>query len=551
MSLPTPKSLLFASLVAMGTLLAAPAFAVVPVSITQQGKLLNDEGTPLTGNQTLQFEIYDASSGGAMLWSDQISVDLGDTGVYTAVLGGESNPIDATLLQDGEAYLELTVGSDTLSPRLPMTSVPFAALAQRAAVADAVADGSITSAAFAPGAVTSDAVDSIAWDQITGVPSSVTDSSDTLADLGCTNGEVAVAHDGGWTCGTQPSYSGSDFALANQSCSGSQVAVGISASGSLICDSPTTYTGSDFALSNQTCSGSQVAVGISATGSLICDEQASGGTYTAGAGLTLSGNEFSVTPNNYLPCSGTTCPRGEASRLYYDANTSGNYWIGRAGNNLATGTRLDINGDLRVADRLSVNQGVGETPSFGQMVYIKQESFTNGLVFESPVWNDVTHFWNIHSFDDFGDSGGHFQFRHRTDGGSFQVRAQIDPDDGSYNQVSDANLKEDIHYLDNVLDDVLQLRPTQYRMVHQDEDSDPKIGFLAQEVQRIFPQLVQYSERESLFTIGYAGFSVLAIQAIREQQAIIDSQDLEIHALQIQVDELEDRLRRLEERLAP
>ena len=549
------KSSLLVSLVVIGAMIAAPAFASVPVSITQQGKLLDQEGEPMTGERTLQFAIYDAPSGGDLLWSDEVSVDLGDTGVYTATLGGTENPIDAMLLQDGRAYMELTVGSNALEPRLEMTSVPFAALSQRAMVAESVVDGSITSEALAPGAVTSEAVDSIDWEQISGVPESVAEPEDTLANLSCGQEEVAIYVDDGWTCGSLPSYSGEDFALADQVCAGDQIAVGINADGTLACDDRVEYTGADFAVSDQDCSGDQVVVGVSSNGSLICGDQI-GTSYSAGFGLNLSNNEFSVASDSFLPCSGATCPQGEASRLYYDANTGGAYWIGRAGNELGTGTALGVGGDLsasgtlevsdrtRLNDRVSINQSSGDDPD--SMLHVRQDSFLRGLVLEAPPWSGVTHLWNLHSFDDFGDHAGSFQFRHRTDDGSFSVRARIDPDDGSYSQVSDARLKEEVRYLDGVLGDFLRLRPAQYRMVHQDRNSQPKLGLLAQEVAKLFPQLVQYDEREDIYTIGYAGFSVLAIQAIREQQDIIDTQRDRLDTLESQVSELEERLHRLE-----
>ncbi len=529
------KSTLFVTLVLLSAMLAATAFASVPVTMTQQGKLLDDDGEPLTGEQTLLFGIYDAASGGDLLWSDEITVDLGDSGVYTARLGGEDNPIDATVLQDGQTFLELTVGSDAMEPRLEMTSVPFASIAQRAEVAESVADGSITSDSLAPGAVTAEAVDSISWDQLTDVPDEISEPADTLQQLDCSSDELAIYSGDGWTCGSLPSYSGHDFALSDQSCS-----------------------------------DTEVAVGINSDGSLLCDDQIDT-TYTAGDGLTLSDDEFSVAEDSFLPCSSSTCPQGDASRLYYDANTGGNFWVGRAGNELATGTDLGVGGDLstdgelsaggdlstdgnlevsnrsRFDNRISIQQDADENPD--APVHIAQNSLTLGLLLESREWDSVTHYWNLSSYDDFGTNAGSFEFRHREDDDAFAVRARIDPEDGTYSQVSDARLKEDVHHLDGVLSDILDLQPAEYRMIHQDRDSDPRLGMMAQQVAEVFPQLVTYDEREDLYTIAYSGFSVLAIQAIREQQDIIDAKNRRVDTLESQVDELEQRLQQIEEQL--
>lgn len=282
-------------------LAAGPALAEVPVSITQQGRLV-DDGEPMTGQQDLHFEMYDAPADGNLVWSDEVQADLGDDGIYTVTLGGQDNPIDATVLQDGEVFLELTVDGETFDPRVELTSVPFATIAQTAEVAQSVVDGGVTSDALAEDAVDSDSVDSISWDDITDVPSDI--GSDTLAELSCSADEFAVYNGDAWACAARPD--GSDFALSGDSCSGDRVVGGINTDGTLECveQRDTTYSGEDFALSGESCSSDQVVGGINADGTVMCIEQ-EGTTYTAGTGLELSGEEFSADvgyfDDNYLP----------------------------------------------------------------------------------------------------------------------------------------------------------------------------------------------------------------------------------------------------------
>ncbi len=202
---------LIVSLVSFGliALLAGPALAEVPVSITQQGRLL-DNGEPLTGSQELEFELYDEESGGAVLWSDSVNADLDENGVYTVTLGTDANPIDAEILQDGEVYLELEIDGNVFADRLRLTSVPFATLAGTAAVAQSVVDGGVTSNALEPGAVTADAlapsavtddaVESLDWEKLTGIPSEVFEGSDTLAALSCNPDDLVVYDGSDWIC---------------------------------------------------------------------------------------------------------------------------------------------------------------------------------------------------------------------------------------------------------------------------------------------------------------------------------------------------------------
>lgn len=259
------RGLLAAAITAGLLLLGGSAFANIPISVTQQGKLLDDSGEPMTGDVDLEFTLYDSATGGTILWSDSISTTLDDNGVYSVTLGDSAQPIDSELLMGGEVYLALAVnGADEMSPRVELTSVPFATMAGTAQVAQSVEDG----------AITSDSVDSIEWSKITDVPAELTESSDLLAELQCNTDEVPLYDGSQWGCSGLdfPTYSGEDFATADQSCGGDDVVGGINASGDVICVSQqdTTYSGSDFATSGQDCSGDQVAVGINNSGSLIC-----------------------------------------------------------------------------------------------------------------------------------------------------------------------------------------------------------------------------------------------------------------------------------------
>jgi hypothetical protein len=92
---------------------------------------------------------------------------------------------------------------------------------------------------------------------------------------------------------------------------------------------------------------------------------------------------------------------------------------------------------------------------------------------------------------------------------------------GTFVTSSDARLKKDIQSLDNVLDKVMVLIPKKYHY-NVNESTDPlSYGFLAQDVQKIFPEFV--SRREGGYLgISYNNFSVIAIKAIQEQQELID-----------------------------
>ncbi|MDP5169562.1 MAG: tail fiber domain-containing protein, partial [Bacteroidia bacterium] len=128
---------------------------------------------------------------------------------------------------------------------------------------------------------------------------------------------------------------------------------------------------------------------------------------------------------------------------------------------------------------------------------------------------------------------------------------------GTYTATSDARLKTAVAAMPSVMDRVMQLRPSQYQY-KQDARGRRYLGFIAQEVEPLFPELVRApdpnSERESYYTLDYSGFGIVAIKAIQEQQAVIETQQARIDALESQLQALqalEARLTQLEAAVQP
>ena len=503
------KTLTTMSVIAAAGLIAVPALADVPVSITQQGRIL-DDGEPLTGNQDLDFAIYDAASDGDLLWSDQVSADLGEDGVYTVVLGDASQPIDSELLQDGGVYLELTTNGETFSPRLEMTSVPFAALAQAANVAHSIVDGGVTADALAPGAVTSNAIDSVSWDQLVDVPSNIGESSDTLAELSCSSGQVAI-HNGDWSCADLPdaaNYTAGDgLNLSNNE---------FSVESAYFNDN---YLRSDGNI--------DVAGNVNADGYLLADA-----------------NGTAVRPALFF--SGTDLSTDGDPTLYYATN-SDRFNLRGAGNmDFGTTARpMDVrifNGNFDVRGYVGINMNDdAERP-----LHVKSEGTNNAALVLETGGSD-RNAWAMATL-----GSGNLRFWYSDDAGSasFSNRVTIDRSDGSYSENSDRRLKTDIEYFDGVLDRVSQLQATTYRFKDASADVRPSVGFIAQEVQEVFPELVRYDEYDDFYYLAYNDFAVLAIEAIGEQQEIIDAKAVEIETQADEINHLRSELESLDQRLS-
>lgn len=95
-------------------------------------------------------------------------------------------------------------------------------------------------------------------------------------------------------------------------------------------------------------------------------------------------------------------------------------------------------------------------------------------------------------------------------------------------ETSDARLKdfkEDIKALDTV-DQI----PTKYFTWKEDESKESQIGTSAQEVEKLYPELVSKTEDNTL-TVDYAKLSIIALAAIKELKAEIQSLKEEIKQL--------------------
>lgn len=105
--------------------------------------------------------------------------------------------------------------------------------------------------------------------------------------------------------------------------------------------------------------------------------------------------------------------------------------------------------------------------------------------------------------------------------------AHISSSTGAYTNWSDRRLKENIEYLDPVLERVNQLKPASYNYIDMPKST---LGFIAQEVEEVFPALVN-SEGEYK-SLAYDHFAVLAIKAIQELSQQVDDLQQQVAELQ-------------------
>lgn len=110
-------------LIVCALVLAGPVFAV-PQYLNYQGVLRDNSGNLVTGSKEMTFRVYDAVTAGTKQF-EMTTTEVVSNGLYTAQLG----PIGYSELGSGRRWLEVTVGTEILTPRLEVLTVAYAVTA--------------------------------------------------------------------------------------------------------------------------------------------------------------------------------------------------------------------------------------------------------------------------------------------------------------------------------------------------------------------------------------------------------------------------------------
>jgi hypothetical protein len=184
------------TLAAAATLAALMSFsditpALVPAGVTQQGRLIDSAGEPVSGELTFVFTIYDdpaASDPANELWQETLDITL-DDGYFSARLGDDAgNLFPADLFDGSTRYLGVKVGSDDeMAPRQRIASVPYAHLANNV-------NGDIT-----PNSVTVNSIEVVDVDGM--IPAAQLKGFSSLLSLVSANGTSGATSSATASCG--------------------------------------------------------------------------------------------------------------------------------------------------------------------------------------------------------------------------------------------------------------------------------------------------------------------------------------------------------------
>jgi hypothetical protein len=190
------------------------------------------------------------------------------------------------------------------------------------------------------------------------------------------------------------------------------------------------------------------------------------------------------------------------------------------GTNATERMRIDSSGNVLVGktsqiadEKFGVDQTATSVPAI-----IARAASTASPSFKSIKVTNVSNSTQIHA-----------QFSYNNGANGNGAIAGNGDSQAAFATFSDSRLKKNIEDLPSQLDKINALRPVEFDYI---KSGERQIGFIAQEVKEVYPDLVAESEDGMLTVTGLAKTEARLIKAIQEQQTIINDLTARITALE-------------------
>lgn len=191
---------------------------------------------------------------------------------------------------------------------------------------------------------------------------------------------------------------------------------------------------------------------------------------------------------------------------------------------LSTQFFITRKGNTFMSGNLSVNNTTDGPPITIRNTSTNFYSIANSGIRFQPDGNFP---WNIYCS---GGAGFNFAFNNSR-------VSYIAGTDGTYYSLSDSTLKKSISNLYLTLDKINMLRPVSYLMKEDKNSGTEHIGFLSQEVEKIFPEVV--TTNDGIKLMNYSGLIPVITKGIQEQQQLIKNLQKENSDLKARLELLE------------
>lgn len=207
------------------------------------------------------------------------------------------------------------------------------------------------------------------------------------------------------------------------------------------------------------------------------------------------------------------------------------FWVGLLGNNnfrittdwsVVKGMEITTAGDANFSGKLNIHKGVASGQAL--MVNSKEALWFDGTYFSWGYGGTANYFRNkifvgatYATPTQMLDVNGNARFR-AIGSGAYAGVVNRTSDGTLTTATSDERLKENISSLQNSLDKVMQLRGVSFTWKTNPEYGT-RIGFIAQEFEKVIPELVFTNEVDGYKGINYAEVTAVLTEAIKELKA--------------------------------
>jgi hypothetical protein len=207
-------------------------------------------------------------------------------------------------------------------------------------------------------------------------------------------------------------------------------------------------------------------------------------------------------------------------------------WANRKSSTVSESMRIDSSGNLLVGttsnlsgvNGFQVSKNAGVASYAGAIVNTKTDNatVTNGFLVK---------------YTGVSPSDGNYMFLCQDSGNTNRFYVT---NAGGTGGTSDANLKKNIETTrDGYAEDLCKIRIVKYNWKEQSDDTPKDLGWIAQEVEQVFPRMIKTDADTGIKSVTHSAFVPMLIKAIQELKAINDTQAETINALTARIVALE------------
>ncbi len=251
-----------------------------------------------------------------------------------------------------------------------------------------------------------------------------------------------------------------------------------------------------------------------------------------GTGYEIVSNADLLGSFAYFGADGSSMRPAASIDAYVDGTPGANDMPGR----LVFSTTAD--GASSPTERMRIsnagNVGINATPSTSYRLLAKTSSAIESALGTQGVTGDTaTQSILVTKFDNDTTTAQNFiQFQVNNGGANCGRITANGANTAAFGSTSDIRLKENIEDLPPQLENILGLRPVEFDYI-ESEGGGHQIGFIAQEMQQIYPDVVnERGEDDMLMITGWSKTEARLVKALQEAVAKIETLEAKVAALE-------------------